>query len=177
MRPLLRKKRKPFIQVELGSGQIPPGQKRRSNKTSIDIRVKSRSRTHKQSDFIGGLLRLKNNSVDLIPANASLGYYTQNARQIGILRKTPLIPSSPEGRELISYTTRVLKTAHQKLKRNGQVVVKIDEDFIEPFIHAVQQSPFTNVSIQELGKEHLHTPWLKIIGAEKKVFQVALVKA
>jgi hypothetical protein len=170
-------KRKQGTHVELGSGSINSNQKRAANKLSIDVTVKSKSRKHKQIDFIEGLSRLKDNSIDTIPANASLGYYTKNAGQIGILRKTPLVVSSIEGQKLVDYTTKVLKVAHQKLRKEGKVIVRIDEDFIEAFIHAVKHSPFTQVSIQELEKKHLNTPWLKIIGAEKKVFEITLVKS
>lgn len=177
MKTRLMVKRKQGTHVELGSGAISSNRKRIPGKMSIDVRVKSKSRTHKQIDFIEGLSKLRDNSIDTIPANASLGYYTKNAGQIGILRKTPLIVSSVEGQKLVEYTAKVLRLAHQKLKKEGKVIVRIDEDFIEAFIHAVKHSPFTQVSIQELEKKHLNTPWLKIIGAEKKVFEVTLLKS
>jgi|GEM_PF-3747135 len=170
----VKKAQKP-LHVELGSGKLSGRAK--AGMRSIDYRTASKSKNHQRADFLSGLSKLKDGSADSITANASLGYYTRNAGQTGILRTQPLNPASLDGKKIAQYTSRVLCVAHKKLKPGGQAVVRIDEDFIELFMHAIKQSPFRGVSIQELEKEKLRTPWLRIIGAQRRVFEITLKKA
>ncbi|GEM_PF-1933618 len=136
-----------------------------------------------KTDFLGGLSKFKDNSIDMVTSDFALGFYEKahsllKLKILNIGRSiSGLAKSSKE------YTSEVITQIHRKLKPNGKIVVyyfvdnlnfedqvsgKLVENrnysqFVERdnlryknnILDALQENKFRNISIIKIDKEKL----------------------
>jgi len=91
-----------------------------------------------QSDLLGGVRRLQNNSVSLISSEMTLGYYGRRK-----IRRSAVASESTSKR----YAVDVLRESLRKLKRGGKMLVTVDSTRAPLIIFAALEAGFKREGI------------------------------
>ncbi|MFA4906837.1 MAG: hypothetical protein WC602_01025 [archaeon] len=121
-----------------------------------------------EADFLIGLKRLRNGSVDIISSEMAFGYYGKTAS--GYYGKKP-----PERKE---HTAEVAKEAFRKLRENGKLMVAVDSEALKLVVNSLAKAGFekNKIKVRELAEnEKKRTYELKTWGLSK-LYQVIAQK-
>ncbi len=114
----------------------------------------SQNWTQFKADFKEGLERLKDNSVDLISSEMSLGYYGP---------KFEGIRQSLKGKGYKKHTYRTMEVAFRKLKRGGKIHIVVAGTTSELIVRALKRAGFEEkkIKVELLPPTMGKTRWLK----------------
>ncbi|MFA4906836.1 MAG: class I SAM-dependent methyltransferase [archaeon] len=123
-----------------------------------------------EAEFISGLKKMPDNSVDIISSEMGLGYYSSNVQYAKWLtQRTKLMK-----REL--YTAEVMRLAAKKLKQGGKLMVAVDEIVLPTIRRALAEAGFgeskTKIyELKDIERERTYN-FRNPVFAKLKIFQV-----
>ena len=116
-----------------------------------------------RADFLTGLDRFPDGSVDIITSDRALGEFNRLAGTSGFEE----------------YTKKVVEKAHAKLRPGGKLLFSVPGILVQKIRPIVEDSPFDSerMEIREFKKnEYARTYWSEYKPAVGKIFQITLQK-
>ncbi|MEI7961545.1 MAG: hypothetical protein WCI04_04375 [archaeon] len=139
---------------------------RKTHFIGIDIEhdgFRRRNWTQIKGDFLEGIKKLKDNSVDLLSSELSFGHYDPNGIEHTELSKT--------------HTLNTIQIVYKKLRPNGKLIVVVSKNVLPNFINAINKTGFSKEKIQvsEVSfAQRTRTPWTDAF--YKNAWQIIAVK-
>lgn len=119
-----------------------------------------------RGDFHDELMKLENNSVDIISSELALGYYSRH--------------SDPWQGDYKNHTKTVISQAHQKLKTGGRIYIAVGPDIIDNVVDSLKKIGFNKIKVEKLrSKAKERTHYIQIFQSNATfgpVYQISAVK-